>query len=140
MAFSDVPILSALKNKLRWHQARQGVLAQNIANADTPKYRPNDLKRVDFASMVSRNASPPSGVSPLKTHALHIAVPSLAISGQSYGFETEQSDDWEITPDNNGVSLEDQMIKVTENQMEYQSATTLYSRSLGLLRLAIGQN
>ncbi len=141
MAFSDIPILSALKNKLKWHQARQSVLAQNIANANTPKYQPQDLKRVDFSSMVPQSAGISTGVSPIKTNAAHIQIPAFSSSSNSLsGFEVEQTVDWEITPNGNAVSLEDQMMKVTENQMEYQAATTLYSRSLGLLRLAVGQN
>jgi len=140
MAFSDIPILNALKSKLKWHQARQGVLAQNIANANTPKYRPQDLKRVDFSSMVPQSTGSSTRISTIKTNAAHIQMPAISSSGSLSGFEVEQTVDWEITPNGNAVSLEDQMMKVTENQMEYQAATTLYSRSLGLLRLAIGQN
>jgi len=140
MAFSDIPILGALKSKLKWHQARQGVLAQNIANANTPKYKPKDLKRVDFSTLVPGNFASSSGISTVKTNAAHISIPAISFGGSIKNFEAQKSIDWEITPDGNAVSLEDQMMKVTENQMEYQAATTLYSRSLGLLRLAVGQN
>jgi flagellar basal-body rod protein FlgB len=140
MAFSDIPILSALKSKMKWHQARQSLLAQNIANANTPKFQPQDLKRVDFSSMVPQSAGISTGISTLKTNAAHMQMPAFSSSGGLSGFEVEQTVDWEITPNGNAVSLEDQMMKVTENQMEYQAATTLYSRSLGLLRLAVGQN
>ena len=44
MAIFDLPILGMLKNKMQWHQARQGVLAHNVANADTPRFQPSDLK------------------------------------------------------------------------------------------------
>ena len=44
-----------------------------------------------------------------------------------------------MTPDGNSVSLEDQMMKVTQNQMDYQMATSLYARSLGLLKTALGK-
>ena len=140
MAFSDIPILSSLKSKLKWHQARQAVLAQNIANANTPNYQPRDLKRVDFSSMVPGNSPASMKVSAVKTNAGHLAMPTFSAGGSVSGFKSEESVDWETTPNGNAVSLEDQMIKVTENQMEYQAATTLYSRSLGLLRLAVGKN
>ena len=39
----------------------------------------------------------------------------------------------------NGVTLEDEMMKVTTNQMDYQTVTTLYSRSMRLLRTALGR-
>jgi len=138
MAFSDIPVLSALKSKLKWHQARQAVLAQNIANANTPKYQPQDLKRVDFSALVSKNTGISGGISTMKTNAAHIKLPGLG-GGSINSFKMEKTSDWEITPNGNAVSLEDQMMKVTENQMEYQAATTLYSRSLGLLRQAVGQ-
>lgn len=140
MAFSDIPVLGVLKYKMKWHQARQGVLAQNIANADTPRYQPRDLKRVNFSSLVAETSQQSIGLTPQKTNASHLSAVAIPIGENSAGFETAKSLDWEVTPDGNGVALEDQMMKVTENQMEYQAATTLYSRSLGLLRLAVGSN
>ena len=44
-----------------------------------------------------------------------------------------------IRPGGNGVSLEDEMLKVAGNQMDYQAATSLYTRSLGLVKTAIGK-
>ena len=37
MAISDIPILSMLRTKMNWHQARQRVLAENVANADSAR-------------------------------------------------------------------------------------------------------
>ena len=47
---NDLPLMSFIRDKMKWHQARQTVLASNIANADTPGYRPNDLKPMSFAA------------------------------------------------------------------------------------------
>ena len=54
-------------------------------------------------------------------------------------FESDKSVDFEVTPSGNGVVLEDQMAKVAQNQMDYQMATTVYSRSLGIMKMAIGR-
>ena len=43
MAVADIPILSLLRTRLDWAEARQRVLAENVANSDTPKFRPHDL-------------------------------------------------------------------------------------------------
>ena len=43
MSMNDLPILSALRSKMQWHQERQRVLAENISNSDTPNFRPRDL-------------------------------------------------------------------------------------------------
>ena len=46
MPISDLPILSMLRTKMQWHQERQRLLAENVANADTPSFRPRDLTPV----------------------------------------------------------------------------------------------
>ena len=46
---------------------------------------------------------------------------------------------YDVKPAGNAVNLEDQMIKVANNQMDYQAATSLYSRSMGLFKVAIGK-
>ena len=48
MAINDLPILSALRTKMQWHQERQRVLAENISNANTPNFRPSDLVEPKF--------------------------------------------------------------------------------------------
>ena len=48
MAITDIPILSMLRTRLQWSQQRQAVLAENVANADTPSYRSRDLAPLKF--------------------------------------------------------------------------------------------
>ncbi len=63
MALSDIPILSMLRTRMR-PQARQQVLAENVANADTPNYQAKDLAPPDFqrelttASLALQRTSP----------------------------------------------------------------------------------
>ena len=45
-------------------------------------------------------------------------------------------DGFEITPSGNAVVLEEQMMQVTANQMDYQAVTTLYSKGLNMIRMA----
>ena len=135
MAFTDLSLLDMLKTKMNWHQARQKVLAGNVANADTPGYRSNDLKAPDFSSMVSAQRIVPLAVR--RTSAAHIQ--GAVLSDGSVRFGAVKGVDWEVTPEGNAVVLEEQMMKVTQNQFDYQVATTLYSRSIGLLKMALGR-
>jgi flagellar basal-body rod protein FlgB len=48
MAISDLPVLSALRTKMQWHQERQKVLAENVSNSDTPNFKPRDLVAPKF--------------------------------------------------------------------------------------------
>ncbi|MTI19281.1 flagellar basal body rod protein FlgB [Rhodobacteraceae bacterium RKSG542] len=133
MSIVDLPLFQALKQKMNWHQQRQGLLAQNIANADTPDYRGQDLKDFKFEGMVAQHTG---DAGPARTHAGHIGGSAISGSGSAKGISAKS---FERTPDGNSVVLEEQMMKVTENQMDYQMATSLYSRSLGLLRTALGR-
>ena len=48
MAIGDIPILSMLRTRLDWAQSRQRVLAENVSNSDTPKFRGHDLAPLKF--------------------------------------------------------------------------------------------
>ena len=132
---TDIPVLRAIKDKLKYHEARQKVLAENVSNADTPGYTGRDIKAPDFFRVaVEGDSSRP--VAAVVTSPLHIATTPI---GGDTGFRQQKVDGYEVTPDGNSVSLEDQMMKVTQNQMDYQMATSLYARSLGLLKTALGK-
>lgn len=136
VAIADLPLLGMLKTRMRWHQARQSVLADNIANADTPGFRPSDLKAMEKGVAMRAPGVTPVGTA--LTHTTHIAGPVMSAQGNSFAREGTQG--WETTPAGNSVVLEEQMIEVSANQFDFQMASTLYSRSLGLLKTAIGTN
>jgi flagellar basal-body rod protein FlgB len=134
MGLMDMPVFSALTDKMRWHQARQGLLAENVANAETPGYRGRDLAQYDFADRQGAMSS-----ASLLTHAtqpMHFSVSS----GEGGAFDAQRMANFEVTPEGNGVTLEDEMMKVTTNMMDYQAATTLYQKSIRVLRVALGKN
>ena len=57
MAISQLSILSMLRTKMQWHQERQRLLAENVANADTPNFRPRELNAPEFRSARCRRRS-----------------------------------------------------------------------------------
>lgn len=129
MAISDIPALTALRTSMQWHQQRQRVLAENVSNADTPGFTPRDLARPTAQALAS-GASGSLGM--MRTNAAHIAVSGGGqFDGKQGGYETR--------PTGNAVNLDDEMMKVANNQMDYQAVTSLYTRSLGLLKTAIGK-
>jgi flagellar basal-body rod protein FlgB len=129
MAITDIPIFAMLRTKMQWHQQRQQVLAQNVANADTPNYRPVDLGDPKFQLTAPGTA----GVQLARTDPAHLAGFTDA------GDFPNNHNQYQVRPAGNAVNLEDEMIKVAANQMDYQAATQLYSRSLGLLKTAVGK-
>jgi len=126
MAIADIPILAMLRTRMQWHQQRQQVLAQNVANADTPNYHPLELVEPKFQVA-------DAGLGPLQL--ARDAPGQLAGLADSSAFPGNRQQ-YEVRPAGNAVSLEDEMMKVAANQMDYQTATQLYTHSLGLLKLA----
>ena len=130
MSIADLPVLSMLRTRMQWHQERQRLLAENVANADTPGFKPRDLAPLDPSSL-PRGPS----IALARTDMGHITIGGGA-SGQ---FARSREARYEVRPTGKAVNLEDEMLKVASNQMDYQAATTLYSRSLGLLKLALNR-
>ncbi|MEW6643628.1 MAG: flagellar basal body rod protein FlgB [Pseudomonadota bacterium] len=130
MPITDIPALAALRTRMQWHQERQRVLAENIANSDTPNFKPRDLVEPDFRSLTAS----PAGLSMARTSPVH-----LSASGGVDRFDSNTRGGYETRPAGNAVSLEDEMQKSAANQMDFAAATSLYSRSLALLKTAIGK-
>ena len=120
-------LMQALKTRMHYHQSRQKVLAENVSNADSPGFRPSDLKPPAIGQVQG-------GVALARTSAGHIGP-----SGQRNGFDGTKAPRFEVTPNGNAVNLEDEMLKVAQNQSDYQLAASLYSKGLGLMKIAIGK-
>jgi flagellar basal-body rod protein FlgB len=129
MPISEIPIFSMLRTRMQWHQERQQLLAENVSNANTPNFKPRDLAPPDF-----ERAQPAAALGVTRTSAAHLAGASTGPSQ----FQLDRKAAFEVRPAGNAVSLEDEMLKVAANQMDYQTATALYSRGLGLIKTALG--
>jgi flagellar basal-body rod protein FlgB len=133
MPISDIPIFSALRTKMQWHQERQRVLSENVANADTPNFKPRDLVEPKFDPK-GQVRGPAGTLGLARTSAAHIAP-----SGGGDSFDQNKRAGFQTRPAGNAVNLEDEMLKVSANQMDYAAVTSLYSKSLHLLKTAIGK-
>jgi flagellar basal-body rod protein FlgB len=130
MPISDIPIFSMLRTRMQWHQERQQLLSENVANANTSKFVPRDLAQPDFS-----HAQPAAAMSLARTSSAHLG----GIAADATQFDLDRRGQFEVRPTGNGVSLEDEMLKVAANQMDYQAATALYSRGLALIKTALGK-
>lgn len=112
---------------------RQAVIAQNVANADSPSYQAQDL--VGFEKAMKGEI----GVQPVRmslTNAQHISVNGKNATDYA---EDPKAGAYEITPTGNSVILEEQMMKVAEISSDYQLITNLYKRTQNLVRTALGR-
>ncbi|WP_291842949.1 flagellar basal body rod protein FlgB [Maricaulis sp.] len=137
----DVPVLALLRQSMSFHADRQQVIAENVANANTPGYTPRDLDESDFhsalRSQMSGERAPSRGpIGLATTDSGHIPA-SGDDTGSSAMWESIERPDSETTVNGNSVVIEEQMVRAQENRMRYESALTLYQKSIGLLRTAI---
>jgi flagellar basal-body rod protein FlgB len=130
----NLPIMSLIKSRMHYHQSRQKLLAENVANADSPGFRPHDLKPFDAhlaAKASGAGMVQPSGV-PQPGH--------INMAGGTGGNPQQGNARlFERTPSGNAVNLEDEMMRMAQNASDYQLATSLYSKSMGFLKLALGK-
>jgi flagellar basal-body rod protein FlgB len=128
VGFTDLPLLSQIKGRLNWLDERQRVIAQNVANSDTPGYVSRDLRQpTDFARALANGG----GLRMVRTSAMHIAPP-----GPTARFESRAAPDSETTLDGNSVVVEEQMLKMAESRMAYDAAIGFYQKSMQMLRMA----
>ena len=136
MNLPDVPLLSMLRERMSWLNQRQDVLTQNVANADTPGFVARDLKPQDFSEELRQAQTPGRNARQLTvTDPRHI---SMSPSGGGAPFEDYEVRDAEANPNGNSVSLEQEMIKVSDTQAQFQAATNLYAKTITMMKTAIG--
>ena len=133
MSISDLPALAALRTKMAWHQQRQRILSENVSNSDTPNFKPRDLVEPKF-NAAGAQAGSNGQLAMMRTSAGHMIS---STGGES--FDVNGKVGFETKPAGNAVSLEEEMMKVSANQMDYAAITSLYSKSLQLLKTAIGK-
>jgi flagellar basal-body rod protein FlgB len=129
MPISDIPILAMLRERLQWHQVRQEVLAENVANSDTPNYQAKDIAPPDFHRVLA------TSLALARTSAGHMTASDAG--GPEYAADGTAR--YDVRPRGNSVTHEDEMMKVASNQMDFEAVSSLYTHSLGLIKLAIGK-
>jgi len=125
----SIPLFSLLTSRMTWLSTRQAVLSENVANADMSGYAARDVAPMDFEALLAGQDFGGLNV----TNARHIGAarggpaslqPVVAPQGGA--------------ADGNAVSIEEQMIKLSDTQIQYQTVTNLYQKAVGMLRTALG--
>lgn len=129
---NSIPVFRMMQDKMDWLTQRQRVLAQNIANADTPGYTAEDVKPIDFTRGHGGNAF---ALTLATTHEAHRRG-----LGPDERFEVRREDDpYETSPSKNGVVLEEQLVKTARTAADYELMTGLYRKHTQMLRIALGR-
>lgn len=117
---NDLSILQTLSGMATHASRRHGVVAENIANADTPGYKAQDVKA--FADVYAQATREGRNVRELMqtTHLIEMAGVASA--------------------DGNTVSLDEQMLISAQAVGQHDMALTVYKKTLDMMKMAVGKN
>ena len=133
MEFGKLPLFALMSQRLALLGKRQLVLAQNIANADTPGYRAQEVKEPKFKEILRGNG--PRKIAMVATHAAHMA----GRPGVSKSFKIVEDRSAEVSLSGNSVALEDQVMKVAKTAMDHQLTINLYRKHIAMIKTALGR-
>ncbi len=129
MSLTDVGLIRLMAEKMSYLGQRQAVLAQNVANANTPNYKSKDLAPFSFESALK-------DVGGMRvTNEKHIVPASM----DGVNAATKRAKTYETVPSGNSVEIEQQMMEVSKTAVDYQAMAAMYQKIMGLFRTAIGK-
>jgi flagellar basal-body rod protein FlgB len=131
------PLVDALGAAMKHLGARQRVIAQNIAHADTPGFKAREVAPPSFAGLVQGASGHPAVARP----AVRVSEGMRALGARG-GADIGTIADPGITetkPDGNNVTLEEQLLKMGQIQADFATLTHLYRKQMGLIKAALGK-
>ncbi len=142
MDITSIPLFAMFRGRMNYFTERQRLVAENVANANTPGYRPKDLAPFRFRSSgpsgLARGGSPDPEASTVMavSHPAHQRPTGPDAAAAARGYRPERTADAVTTLDGNQVSLEDQMMRMADSRMNYEAAIGFYQKSMSMIRTA----
>ena len=109
--------------------ARQALIAENVAQADTPGYKARDI--APFSETYEKRSDPLPMRATRKGHITDTGLPQYRV--------IETSGEGSESPNGNSVSLETEMMKSAFVRQEHDMALAIYKSALGVLRSSLGR-
>jgi flagellar basal-body rod protein FlgB len=132
MDLFNIPLFHRLTERMNWLGAREKVIATNIANSDTPSYRPKDAVPLNFGDHLKKLAAVEPGRTDPK-HLVGTVPPADPVDSK------KQRKTYETAPAGNSVVIEEQMMKLSQTQADYNQIVNLYRKHVDMLKTAIGR-
>lgn len=129
--FEDLKFFAMAQRSMDWLAKRQEVVAQNIANANTPKYQPKDIAPLSFKDVLATEKQPVRAVA---TNPMHI---SPVVEAVRFETKTEHRPE-ESKLDGNAVLLEEQSKILGDIKDQNSLATSLLQANVAMFKTAIG--
>lgn len=139
MAAAGSGLVNGIVQSMHALSARQRVIAQNIANSETPGFKARATVAPDFGAMLAAQGD---------GGAARVARPQVRITSGMAALGARQpdggsiildSDTGETKPDGNNVVLEEQLLQMGQTQADFAALTSIYRKQMGLMKTALGR-
>ena len=126
------PTTQVLRKSLDLRAKNQQIIAANVANAETPGYAPAKFSFEDALSTAISASKQPALAAP---HPKHFPLGPTSLAAVQ-GEITREADTTGIG-DKNGVSVDEEMIALAQNELLFETSAQLLQKKFSLLRHVI---
>lgn len=114
MSTDQISFFDLASKRMTWSTARQGVVARNVANADTPGARARDVE-------------------PFEAYLARATQTAREAPGAPAPHSETVRETWSTSPSGNGISLAEQTLAANEASGQHRLAADLYKKMNQLL-------
>jgi len=134
------PIFDGMGQAMKYMAEHQRVIAENIANNETPGFKARTVDAPDFSSLVSQYGV--AGTPRVSRPKVELSSGMTALGARpplAGSHVVLDGDTTETKPDGNNVTLEDQVLTLGQVQADFAAMTNLYRKQMGLMKTALGR-
>ena len=128
-------LFKGIEQAMQHLSGRQKVIAQNIANSETPGFKAREMEAPDFSRLLANQEGGPRVVRPRVSISGGMAALGAKPPSGANGVVLDR-DTMETKPDGNNVTLEEQLLKMGQVQADFAALTNLYKKQLLLMKTA----
>ena len=131
--------LPVLRNVIQFTERRHVLLANNIANVETPLYQAQDLPVEDFQALLAEAVDKRREGNPRRWKTRDNFNVGISPEG-TLQFRTMSANDVDIQQHSqNNVDIDKEMVKLAENSLLHNTAVELLHKQYNLLHTAISE-
>ena len=133
------PLLAGIGQAMQHLSERQKVIAQNVANSETPGFKAREVEKPDFGALLASHGERGQVRIGKPRVTITSGMAALGASQPRGGHIVADKDVTETKPDGNNVTLEEQLLKMGQVQADYATMTNLYRKQMSLMKTATGR-
>jgi flagellar basal-body rod protein FlgB len=139
MPTSTPALIAGITRSMKALSQRQQVIAQNLANSETPGFKARETVAPDFSALLAAQGE--AGMPRVAKPQVRISSGMAALGARQPdgGSIVADGDTGETKPDGNNIVIEEQMLKLGQLQADFAAVSSIYRKQMGLLKTATGR-